>query len=873
MRRELIIEGYTIELMEADIVSVTKSIVDISDPNVRNSNFTKTIKLPYSRVNNQVFSAHFEAGFTFSNTNQFEPFYNPSKKAKAAYYEDTLTIIEGYVKLNSITNIYGEIFYELTITGENKDLFSTIEGKKLSELDLSKYDHIYNLTNVENSWNGDIYVNGVLTSVGSGSGDGYLYPSVNYGGHAEFWNGTFAERDYWRLQDYKLWIKCNTIWDAIFDESGYKYKSDFIDSIRFKRLILSGSDYGLRRDDSDIDQSKIYYTNNGIGTTFTLTSNTNGLNLYNTSFLVFDILVQDNNSDYNSTTGVLQVGTSKDYDFYLELNITATALVTTGANIFGAVQLIDDLGNILFSSSIQRVINSSVTIGGTVSFQVVFSKLNIVLDSARQYKTCIVNTNTSWNYLINNSTLVAQLNANIGEGDLIEVSKFLHPDMNQKDFILGIAKMFNLYIEPYYYYEGETESGAYRTYLIEPRDDYYTSDVIDISKDIDRSQEFVIKPIAAAANKFNRYSYLEDDDYFNKLYKQMTGRVYGDVIIDIENDFLSGTKEVKIPFSLPVLVRDYDSELQQGRIMTYDTGSEFNEFRNGKSKPKIAYNNTELACDTYLQDTTYISTYNPATQYLSLNNNFAVDLAFDNPEKLFYTTNQGQVYKSNKGLFNLYHCRDIFETNNKNSKIVECYVRMTPYMIATWSFRKIYQIDNVNYRLYKIEDYKYGEVTKCIFLRLVNTTPPAEEVVSTNGGKGEGNGIGVGGGNNPITEKIIDVKKGYNNGDLKTGNNQLIGGVMQIPTLGNQLVSIAMNYTNITESLILSGAEGSPYYIYVGTLTSNISINLPDETKNYGKTYIVVKENGAHTITIKDFADTTVDTITSIGAKEYQLTI
>jgi hypothetical protein len=102
MDRILEIGEYQIELMDEDLVPVTKSVYDVQDPNQRKSHFTKSIILPSSRVNNQVFSGYFDASMFISSNVQFDPFYNPTKKVKATYYEDSLPVITGYCQLVNI---------------------------------------------------------------------------------------------------------------------------------------------------------------------------------------------------------------------------------------------------------------------------------------------------------------------------------------------------------------------------------------------------------------------------------------------------------------------------------------------------------------------------------------------------------------------------------------------------------------------------------------------------------------------------------------------------------------------------------------------------------------------------------------------------
>ena len=51
------------------------------------------------------------------------------------------------------------------------------------------------------------------------------------------------------------------------------------------------------------------------------------------------------------------------------------------------------------------------------------------------------------------------------------------------------------------------------------------------------------------------FTYAEDNDYYNKLYTEQSGRVYGDALVDFINDFSTEVKELKLDIS-PTPVSD-----------------------------------------------------------------------------------------------------------------------------------------------------------------------------------------------------------------------------------------------------------------------------------------------------------------------------
>ncbi len=242
MQRELLLDTYVIELSDEDLVPVNKSVYDIQNPEQRKSNFTKTIELPYSRVNNQVFASYFDVSMNIENDLQFNPFYNPTKKVKATYYEESLIIITGYAQLVGITNTNGLIKYQLVLYGENADFFKAIEGKKLNDLDLSGLNHTYNKTSIINSW--------TATS-------GYIYPQVINGKTQDLLQGTTQIQDYWKTTDFDLWFYVWTLWNKIWEQAGFNYYSNFCQTNAFKRLIYKGQSSGMVKTDTEVSQSVI----------------------------------------------------------------------------------------------------------------------------------------------------------------------------------------------------------------------------------------------------------------------------------------------------------------------------------------------------------------------------------------------------------------------------------------------------------------------------------------------------------------------------------------------------------------------------------------------------------------------------------------
>src|SRR5690606_29484343 len=72
----------------------------------------------------------------------------------------------------------------------------------------------------------------------------------------------------------------------------------------------------------------------------------------------------------------------------------------------------------------------------------------------------------------------------------------------------------------------------------------------NISDKVEHNQQIKIEPTSVTAPKRILFTYESDEDTLNKLYTEITGDIYGQLLIaDTGTDFGTETKEVKVPFA------------------------------------------------------------------------------------------------------------------------------------------------------------------------------------------------------------------------------------------------------------------------------------------------------------------------------------
>ena len=662
-RIELLSSG-DIDMYDDVATPLNFAIADIRTPNKRDASFSKTIKIPGTKGNNKRFGHIFDVNIGNGT-------FNPNIKAPCTIYIDDVAQLSGNLQVLSIDiDDDKKIEYNVSIKGKTSTLFDLLGTSELTSLDFSSGDHIYSKSVQKASW-------------GNNYSQSYCYPLIDYG-----FDNNIAKFDVTHLFP-SIFVRAYI--DKIFASQGYTYTSTFFDSTIFKQLIIPCNSSNVRLTDAQII-TRLFQAN--ISAPYSLT------NTLTDTLLEINNDVSDVSSQYNTGTFKWTVLTSGYYNLNCNVNVTATTNIAANLKIRknGVVITTKAIGVSITASAWNINISNVYLVAGSI-IDVVISQAGGLLVAG----TYTFNTIDLWNSVVNNG---------IQDGDICYLNNTIPQKIKQKDFLLDIIRMFNLFVQP--------DPNNERNLLVETRDTFYNNGTtVDWTYKLDNSSLLEIRPMGELDVRDFYYSYTDDKDYYNSLYlKNNYNLGYGNRIYITDNEFLTGVNETKVMFSPTPLVAPSGDDRVISKIWNIDAS---NTVTAKAFNIRILYNGgIKSTVNNWTYSSSSVGDSNE-TQYLYAGHLDSVtaptlDLSFDVPKELYYDT---IVYTDNN-LFNAYHKRYIDLIVDKDSKIVTGYFYLTPADIHKLDFRNTFYFDNQSFYLNKIYDYDpiNQQTTKCEFIRL-----------------------------------------------------------------------------------------------------------------------------------------------------------
>jgi len=865
---KIYINNEQIDLTDEVSIPLNFNIADIREPEKRSTTWSKTVILPGTTFNNQLFSNiwNVNAVINSTGTTNFSPNFNPNLKAVAEITYNEATQFKGICQLLNVnvTDKY-EIQYEVAFFGELQNVYQDFTNGYLRDLDLSEYNHTYNRDNQVTSWTAPI-------------GIGYVYPMIDYG---------YRINSEFKVTEMFPSVYVKTIIDKMFSEANFSYQSNFFNTELFKRLIIpysGGSTLQLTEQQIKDRTFRVSKTSNqsiNINANYT---NESGLpSIPYNKVITFQDETTPPNYDtsnvfqFNTTFQASKSGTYK-LKFQFQLNVThncstptayiptyyslGTIYIISYSNGIASIPVVlkpsDSFPNVADSLNVSAGASQTVTQGATTSTvggllegnlymfendvaQVIFAQgfgrcykatsgSSTFQSQSSSYPTVNILTDSVFYSLLEDTT--------ISESDTIVLSNVLPDKIKQSEFFNSIIKMFNLFVE--------VDKTNANKLIIEPRPTFYnTATTKDWSDKLDYSKETKIVPMGELNNKTYLFTYKQDNDYFNSNYFNNYTEVYGQKKYDIENDFLKGEVKTELIFSPTPLVNTIGHDRVIPKIYQLDSNGTI----------KTCQSNIRILYYGGLKDTDYPWKHITGSGGQFINNQYAycghlddvdnptIDLNFEVPKQVYYSL---EKYTLNN-LYNKYWKDYIEQIADKDSKLFVGYFLVNEWDIQELDFRNTFFFENDYWRLNKIIDYDRinNQPTKCEFIKL-KTLPPYEDDngFDTNGGVLDGVDISPTQRNTYYNDNVVTegaVVSGKNNTVL-SGNGVIIIGNANFVGNNNQNVSIlsssgvtvypSSNNVSVTTSTgvtVLSGVSNVSV-----TNSSGITVTESNVTYNNG---------------------------------------
>lgn len=744
-----------LDTYSAEPVDLTFKVTDITDITSVQSSFSKTIKLPETSHNREVL------GFT-SDLSSDSNIFNPNKKSPCYIIVDTLPQFNGNMQLKKYETNVDKNFtdIEIVIYAENDTLFKNISEKYLSDLDMSSYNHTYNLASITMSWTKD-------------SSHGYFYGLKDLG-----YNYNYAGLNSTTVRDWKPDIYAIPVFRKILNEAGYSIEGDWINSEEANNLIIPFNQKLLEISPT-YSQSFLFrvgltanqpikaqipktftsagnianYTNYVSGTTsigsprieFTDDFNSpNGdpPNVWSTTLFEYTHPASSSGTDVTRFGGYLKI-TDTDKGLQPYTNKGEISFIRSGNSTMGFNPFYPKNNSIAFNYSLPfpgysfgipyhpdynssaSYVGTPINTGNTQSRTIQLNFNTEYLDgsntkrtplAAGEKVTMVVNRVVVGTYsagftfsVIDKSSFISNelyLSAGVNPNQIINMNNVLPKNVKQRDFILWIQKTFNLIFEP--------SKNIVNTIKIMPYDDYYAEGAIkNWSQKLDISQPVEKQILAETQNKTLIISNAEDKDFYNTDYKSKTNTVYGEFKTEIDNDFLKGTKKIDIGFASTPLVRVPNSNnIVIPTFIKADMTGGFIETKIRLLQKSSTGTIPLTGGDTITIDGNVFTSY-PYIGHYNNPYNVTSDLNFGQCNYLYFP----QTVVTNNTQFNRYYYKMWSELSDKDSRIIRAKFYLNADDIYNFKFNdKIYLDFEGNgqyYRVNKISGYDPTRIGLC----------------------------------------------------------------------------------------------------------------------------------------------------------------
>ena len=731
-----------LDLNEDFVIPITKSLVDVKEPQKRKSDFSKTITLPGTRNNNKIFSQIYEIGVDSQ--------FNVNLKKEVVVLQDNLQILSGYLKLESINrDDWNNITYQVKIFGEFSDIFSLLKNSEgldvsLGDLDFTEYNHGISRQTITDSWNGIIQK------------DGASYENLIFGPSYSVIDTNFEPGN--RTRFVLSGTHSLKVGDIV------RFEMDFPDdpSVNFNEsngdhtvistssnyvvvnldFVSGGTNSGVLTKVQSKGEGYVYPTINFLQvnlTDFNVNNYRPAFYVKNIVDKIFDYISYDYESNFFDTDFFKRLIYIDDFQQSIDLRFSLVdapfILYETNPTIIRLPQfqiqatITSSIDWLQFDRALEiryRRFNSNNVQVGPILSQTLISNVSSFVAPGIDFinpRTIFINITTPLFNLNQGDYLeIVFSDSNSVEDSGTQMVSIIIPDVLRiglskkvlaKDFLESLINMFNLYFE--------VDSFNPRKLRIEPFDNFYQlSGSKNWTNKLDISKTVTIEPISPNISKSFRWVNKEDKDLYNKTYKEVFDEDYGEFKLEQETQFNTNQTQFTTKFSsTPLVDIRTGGSLIIPTIVKDDRNIKLDAFN-----PRILY-------FTGIRYSEIFSLFNISTAQEFGIPMFGYAGHFDNPKdatidlnffysREYYYGENYPFYITENTLYNKYYRNYIEEIIDKDSKILRGYFKLNSYDVNTLKFSAFYEINNQLWRLQSVKDYNplTNEPTLCEFIKV-----------------------------------------------------------------------------------------------------------------------------------------------------------
>lgn len=723
-----------LDLQEELTISLNKSIEEVEDITQRKTSYTKTFTIPSTDKNETFFRSAFNVNATD---------FNNKLQTTCLLQDNGNDLFRGKMRLNKVIVDPEGTLYEVYLIEEVAPFAADLKNFSLCDLDFSDAQHEVTYDNIVSTWE---FTGGSYTNY-SGIVGNVLYPMT--------FNGYNADLSYGKLnldsdgftnpsnpmlvEQFKPWLNLKYMVDLIFENSNYRYTSEFFNTDYFESIyVLAGNNDGMgaallgeRPDNQNL--FLVQYE----GISYFYDANINNLAewnhiVYNT--IDYDYLNQYTESGFPATgpgTGqnFFTVPISGDYQFLIKQDIFLQGTVYAATYIDVAIRDIDT-GTVEVIQSGLAIppgnaktytfyLNATLTKGQRVA--VMFRRQTTGGDP---YNRIGFRQGDEATFELYSSPDVV---VNLGD---IKWGDNLPCDVTGLDFIRDVIGVFNLVVIP----NGERE------FIIEPYTNYLSSDsgtTYDWSAKLDYSQTYEITPLDFDLQRELHITYTQAEDQLNDYFDTQFNEIFGEKFFVKQSELLTGSQQLQFGFEpLP------SDAIAQDCTMVLPSLSKLGEpntdprqipmsnglrlgFYCGKQHFYTGTTNADLA-DYYILSGTSSQAHNtyPLINHLSLLqepnivNNVFSDLNFDPTYDFFQSKTDFIAYTPNT-TYNYWYKPYLNLLYSDEARLFKGNFILTPEEVSKLNFNDSVSFLNSKWRLYSVNDADITQKSsvECEFLK------------------------------------------------------------------------------------------------------------------------------------------------------------